>query len=91
MKIVVAQDPYTYAVYLDEDGEFHCPHDNIDVEYDRGGDGRTEPGPSWSVYCNDCHNDDMADSQVDGLVDAYISAHEPDPDHEYEHQRNLTI
>lgn len=63
---------------MNEDGEFRCPHDSVEVEYDRGGDGRTEPGPSWSVYCNDCHNDDMTDSEVDAFIDSATEVPEPD-------------
>jgi hypothetical protein len=77
MKITVTEDKYTkYPVYLNEDGEFRCPHENAEVEYDSGGDGITEPGPSWSVYCTDCHNDDLTDYEADNLIEAHISNQE---------------
>ena len=74
----IKQEDVTYV--MDEDGLFRCTHENVEVEYDRGGDGITEPGPSWSVYCSDCHNEDMTDSEVEAYIDA---ANEP-PDYEYE-------
>lgn len=63
---------------LNEDGEFKCQHENAEVEYDRGGDGITEPGPSYSVYCPDCQNDDMEQYEVDNIIDAYLSDREED-------------
>lgn len=66
------------AYVMNEDGEFRCPHESVEVEYDRGGDGYTEPGPSWSVYCPDCQNEDMTDSEVDMYIDI---ANEP-PEYE---------
>lgn len=69
--IDVKVDRWAYPVYLNEDGEFRCPHEDTEVEYDAGGDGITEPGASWSVYCNDCHNDDMQQHEVDSIVEAY--------------------
>lgn len=54
-----------------EDGELVCTHEDAEVEYDRGGDGITEPGASYSVYCYGCNNEDMSQSQVDALVEAY--------------------
>lgn len=71
MKIEVKTDKWAYPVYLNEDGEFRCPHDDPTIEHDIGGDGRTEPGPSWSVYCYVCHNDDMRDSEVDSILENY--------------------
>lgn len=74
MKILVKVDRYSYPVLMDEDGNFRCPHEDVDIEYDRGGDGWTEPGPSWSVYCNDCHNDDMSQDEVDSIVENHQEA-----------------
>lgn len=67
MRIKVKQAGF--LTVMNEDGEFRCPHNNYKVEYDRGGDGRTEPGPSWSVYCYDCHNEDITQTEVDGLIE----------------------
>lgn len=78
MKILVKGDSVAYV--MNEDGEFRCPHDSAEVEYDRGGDGITEPGPSWSVYCYDCHNEDMTDSEADILID--IASEPPEPDYD---------
>lgn len=86
MKIPVFVDKYTdYAVVMNEDGEFRCPHENVEVEYDQGGDGYTEPGPSWSVYCYDCHNDDMHDFEADNLIEAH---NERDDDWAYDEWRD---
>lgn len=71
-RIEVKEDRYAYAVYLNEDGLFKCPHEDIEIEYDRGGDGYTEPGPSWSVYCNDCFNDDMEQHEVNSILEGYF-------------------
>jgi len=76
--VLTIKDQSTYATIMDEDGEFHCPHTNVEVEYDAGGDGRTEPGASYSVYCPDCHNDDMPQHQVDQIVENYQESLIPD-------------
>ena len=67
--IPVKGNSVTYI--MNEDGEFMCPHESVEIEYDRGGDGITEPGPSWSVYCSDCHNDDMTDSEMQNILEAH--------------------
>lgn len=54
---------------MNEDGEFRCEHPDVEVEYDIGGDGITEPGPSWSVFCPDCHNDDLTDDEADTFIE----------------------
>jgi len=63
-----------YMVVRDEDGEFHCPHSDVTFEYDNGGDGITEPGPSWIVYCDNCKNDDMSQAQSSELLEAYLES-----------------
>lgn len=89
MKIPVFIDKYTdYAVVMNEDGEFRCPHENVEVEYEQGGDGYTEPAGGWSVYCYDCHNDDMHDFEADNLVEAH---NERDEDWEYEQYRDSQL
>jgi len=89
MKIAVTQDRYTnYPVYLNEDGEFRCPHDNADVEYEQGGDGYTEPAGGWTVYCNDCHNDDLRDDEAEALIENHC---EIDEDWQYELYRDSQL
>lgn len=78
ISIPVKGESITYV--MDEDGEFRCPHDSVEVEYDRGGDGYTEPGPSWSVYCYDCHNDDLTDSEAESYIESAMEPPEPDYD-----------
>lgn len=53
---------------LDEDGDFRCPHDDVEITYEQGGDGITEPLGGWYVYCNDCDNEDMTDSQIENYL-----------------------
>lgn len=66
----------SYTTVMDENGEFHCPHEYVEIEYDAGGDGRTEPGSCYSVYCPDCGNDDLTDKQVRQLIENHIEAQE---------------
>lgn len=61
---------------IEGDTRFKCDHEFAEVEYDQGGDGITEPGPSYSVYCYDCHNDQMEQYEVDDIIEAYISDRE---------------
>ena len=68
---------------MNEDGEFRCPHENVEVEYDRGGDGITEPGPSWGVYCFDCHNEEMEDYEIDNILESHWANQEPDDRDDY--------
>lgn len=64
----------TPLLEMNEDGDFVCPHYDVEVEYDVGGDGITEPRGSWCVYCSDCENEDMTDSQIEAYID---NANEP--------------
>lgn len=57
---------------IEGDTGFKCDHELAEVEYDQGGDGITEPGPSYGVYCSDCHNEQMEQYEVDAIVEAYI-------------------
>jgi hypothetical protein len=85
MKIKVSESRHSYPTHMNEDGEFRCLHEDVDIEYDQGGDGITEPLGGWTVYCNDCHNDDLQDHEIDGLLEA----NDPfDPDWEYEQYRD---
>lgn len=51
----------------------NCLHTNAIVSYDAGGDGYTEPGSSWGVYCLDCHNESMSQAEADELIDSHIN------------------
>ena len=66
-QIVEMQDGSTWE-FDPSDMQYHCMHINVEIEYDSGGDGITEPGPSWSVYCNDCSNQNMTDHEVDLIL-----------------------
>lgn len=80
--IKVKTDPYSYAVYLNEDGEFRCPHENVEIEppccsgYDSEGLPSCGCYGSYSVYCPDCHNDDINQTEVDNIVEAYLDHEE---------------
>lgn len=78
-------DKSTYEVVMNEDGEFHCPHYNTEIEYEQGGDGYTEPAGGWVVYCNDCDNDDLQDHEVESILEGYDPT---DPDFEYEQYKD---
>lgn len=76
VQITIKTDRWSYPVYLNEDGEFRCPHEDPQIDYDIGGDGITEPGPSWGVYCYTCHNDDMRDHEIDSILENYWAERE---------------
>lgn len=86
--IEVKVDRYAYPVYLNEDGEFRCPHENVEIEAPccsgRDKYGNVDCGcyGSYSVYCPDCHNDDMEQHEVDSIVENYLD-YEPDYDEDY--------
>ena len=84
--IEVKVDRYAYPVYLNEDGEFRCPHENVEIEAPccsgRDKYGNVDCGcyGSYSVYCPDCHNDDMERHEVDSIVESHLD-YEPDEDY----------
>ena len=59
---------------MNEDGEFVCPHNDVDIEAPccstPGSSGYIECGCGGmhSVYCNDCHNEDMTDSDIERIL-----------------------
>lgn len=71
MKVLVKQEGF--AAVMDEDGEFRCPHDDVDVEYDPGGPGYLDPPGGYSVHCNDCDDEDLHQNDVDNIIDSYES------------------
>lgn len=71
MKIKVRY--FGYLTIMDEDGNFGCPHEELEFSYDEGGDGITEPGASWGVFCWECQNDDMSQNDVDRLIENHIA------------------
>lgn len=83
VQIEVKTDRWAYPVYLNEDGEFRCPHEDVDIEppccSGRDSEGLPSCGcyGSYSVYCNDCHNDDMTQEDCDRIVESHVSD-EPD-------------
>ncbi len=76
IKIQIKEIEVSSYSLIEGDTKFKCDHELAEVEYDQGGDGITEPGPSYGVYCSDCHNDDMEQYEIDAIVDAYISSRE---------------
>jgi hypothetical protein len=78
MKVKVRYIEVSSYSLIEGDTRFKCDHEYAEVEYDQGGDGITEPGPSHSVYCSDCHNKDLEQYEVDDIVDAYLGNLEED-------------
>lgn len=77
--IVAVRHIETPTYVMNEDGDFRCPHEDVEVTYEQGGDGYTEPAGGWTVYCNDCQNDEVEDWEIDSLIEA----HQPEePDYE---------
>lgn len=71
--IEVKVDRYAYPVYLNEDGEFRCPHLDVEIEAPCCSGRDCGCYGSYSVYCPDCHNDDMLQQECDDIVDNYLS------------------
>lgn len=88
VQIEVKEDKYSFTSYLNEDGEFKCPHENIEIEAPccsgRDSYGNIDCGcyGSYSVYCPDCHNEDLDQHEVDNIVEAHLD-NEPDYDEDY--------
>jgi len=68
-----------YPLYLTEDGEWRCFHalDPVNVEIEPpcctspGSSGYIECGCGgrYGVYCPDCDNDDMSDSDIENIIE----------------------
>lgn len=70
MKIVVKQ--YGFATEMNEDGEFRCPHYNVEVEPPCCfGGAIIECGcrGMYSVYCPDCDNEDLTDLEIEVILE----------------------
>jgi len=82
MTTIAVRSIETPIYELNEDGEFRCPHYNVEIEPPccSGRDiyGNTSCGcyGSYSVYCPDCSNEDLTESEVEALLDTDYS--EPD-------------
>lgn len=65
---------YKQSIAVMKNGEFRCPHDNIEVEkaccssVSSSGYIECGCGGQDSVYCYDCQNEDMTDKDMEGLV-----------------------
>lgn len=70
MKITVTNLDYT--TILNEDNEFRCPHENVEVEspccsgYDCGCEGK------YNVYCEDCRNEDLRDNEAELITESEV-------------------
>lgn len=64
---------------MTEDGEFKCNHEDIEVYYEQGGDGRTEPPGGWYVECLAWDCTGIEDWEVDDLIERGMPG-EPDYD-----------
>lgn len=74
MKIEIKETSRSYR--MDEDGLFRCNHDRVVIEraccspFQIGDSGYVECGCHGrdSVYCPDCKDEDLTDSEVDELL-----------------------
>ena len=67
MKILVKHQDRVYR--MNEDGEFKCAHENLEIEEPcctGGATGYIECacGGQTSVYCPDCNNEDLSDNEA---------------------------
>ena len=70
-----------YYTVMDEDGDFHCPHDNVEIEPPCcSGGAYIACGCQgmYNVYCPDCHNDDLTDNDIEAILDNYNERDEED-------------
>lgn len=81
MTIQVQYQKGTYV--LNEDGEFRCPHYNAEVtppccngSPDEAGRDTCACHGLHSVYCPDCKNEDMSESDVERILDNYKDSKE---------------
>lgn len=76
-----------FTTVLNEDGEFRCPHEDIEYYdpccsgYDSEGMPDCDCGGSPSVYCNDCNNIDLTDDEAIRLISSYRNNSEDDYSH----------
>jgi len=68
MSITVRYQPQ--FLVMNKQGEFRCLHDRIEIE-------------DCSVYCYDCDNEDMTDSEVTELL-----INDSDKEWRYEYEEN---
>lgn len=80
-RIKVKIDIYSYPLHLTEDNEWRCWHviDSSEVEVEppcctgfEQGVPSCGCGGCYSVYCYDCHNDDMTEDDVINIIDGRI-------------------
>ena len=80
--IINIKEVKTPTYELTEDGEFRCPHYNVEITppccSGRDLEGNVSCGcyGSYSVYCPDCRNDDLDEVDVERILDTEYS--EPD-------------
>lgn len=75
MKITVTESTQVLN-YINEDGILRCSHQNVTVEAPCCNGDDCGCHGQYSVYCNDCHNDDLTNDEADQFVDDYISLRE---------------
>lgn len=77
MKINVKEVEVSSYSLREGDTSFKCDHELAEIEPPccsgfSGGLPDCGCGGSYSVYCSDCHNDDLEDFEVEALIEAYI-------------------
>ena len=71
---------------MDEDGYFRCDHEYVEVEPPCCSGSDCGCYGLYSVYCSDCDNEDLNESEVDDLIEATIPEppeYEPEEDYLY--------
>jgi len=78
VQIAIETSKKSYLVKMTKDGEFKCAHEDVDVEEPccstKDKDGLIQCGceGSYTVYCNNCRNEDMTQSESDTIVENYV-------------------
>ena len=66
---------------MNEDGEFRCLHENVEVEPPCCSGRDCGCYGMYSVYCPDCDNEDLTEVEAQAIIDSY---NEPPEDDCYE-------
>lgn len=91
MKIAVKYVEVSVFELAEGDTRFKCSHELAEVEPPCCSGRDCGCYGNYSVYCSDCHNEDLTDSEVEAIVEAYIGNSEPDPDAAYEEMRDREL
>ncbi len=65
-----------HLAVLNKDGEFKCPHEDVSIEKPCCNGNNCDCGGSYSVYCNDCGNEDITEEQIEEFLADYFDGYE---------------